>query len=70
MSGVDMIRFEGLAPGLRVRALEVTPDGRLALTIDRVTGVGPKPERVVFELGAGAEGPGIVVPGIAAGGTP
>jgi hypothetical protein len=70
LDGADMIRFEGLDPGLRVRDLRLTPEGRLALTVDRVTGAGARPDQLSLELAQGPETVGLVLPGLRAGGAP
>jgi hypothetical protein len=74
LTGADMLRFEGLAPGVRVRTLEVTAEGKLRVVLDRIpTGApgGPPallPEPIVLDRSEGtAEAPGgLLLPGLIA----
>jgi hypothetical protein len=64
LTGADMIRFEGLEPGHRVRSVRVTPAGDVELTVDRVAGTGPRPEPLMLTLDGEPAARGIALQGV------
>jgi hypothetical protein len=70
LTGADMLRFEGLPPGQRVRTVETAPDGKLRVALDNIRSPGPAgdgasrllPEPLLLEQAG--EPRGLLLPGL------